>query len=109
MFDKKRMAKVAWKKNRAHVLPNELENKRTNSKQDDGVLDGLDLEVEPDEWEDETLEILHQVVECAQTLGILGVVDVDQRSDLGRSEGNVFVAAHDLQLLGGGEGGNELI
>ena len=64
--------------------------------------------MEPDEREDETLEILHQVVECAQTLGILGVVDVDQRSDLRRGEGNVFVAANDFQLLGGGEGRNRI-
>ena len=79
--------------------PNELENKRTNSKQDDGVLDGLDLEVEPDQREYETFEILHQVVECAQTLGILGVVDVDQRTDFGRGEGNVLIPANDLQFL----------
>ena len=64
--------------------------------------------MEPDEREDETLEILHQVVECAQTLGILGVVDVDQRSDLRRGERNVFVAANDFQLLGGDEGRNRI-
>jgi len=51
------------------------------------------------EREDETLEILDQVVERTKTLGILGVVHVHQRSDLRSREGNVLVAAHDLQFL----------
>ena len=64
-------------------------------------LDGLDLEVEPDERENETFEILHQVVKCAKTLGILGVVDVHQRTDLRRGEANMLVPAHDFQFLEG--------
>ena len=55
--------------------------------------------MEPDEREDETFEILHQVIECAKTLWILGVVDVDQRTDFGRGEGNVLIPANDLQFL----------
>ena len=63
------------------------------------ALDWFDLEVETDEREDETLEILDQVVECAEALGILGVVHIHQRADLRSRERNVLVAAHDLQFL----------
>ena len=40
-------------------------------------LDGLDLEVESDEGEDETLEVLDQVVETPEAVGILAGVDID--------------------------------
>ena len=88
--------------------------------------DGLDLEVHCDEGEHEALEVLDQVVEAAQPLGIpapistrtqitmswssvgcdvwgvivvLGVVDVDERANLGRAERNVLLAQHNLELL----------
>lgn len=37
---------------------------------------GLDLEVEGDEGEDEALEVLDEVVEHAQALGVGAVVDI---------------------------------
>ena len=44
-------------------------------------LDGLNLKVETDERENETLEILHQVIEASQTVRIPARVDVDEGSD----------------------------
>ncbi len=65
----------------------------------DWSLDGLDFEVQSDEREDETLEILHQVVEAPECVRVLAGVDVDEGSDLGRGEGDVLVSHHDLELL----------
>ena len=62
-------------------------------------LDGLDFEVEANEREDETLDVLDEVVEAAEALGVLAVVDVDERADLGRGERDVLVAHDDLELL----------
>jgi len=61
--------------------------------------DGLDLEVQADEREDQALEVLDQVVEGAQALHVLAAVDVDQRADLAGGERDVLVAHQDLQLL----------
>jgi len=62
-------------------------------------LDGLDLKVESNEGKDQTLEVLHQVVEATQTFRVLALVDVHKAACLGRGEGNVFVAHHYFQLL----------
>lgn len=63
------------------------------------TLDGLDLEVESDERENEAFKVLHQVVKAAQTFLIFALVHVYQGADLGRREGHVLVSHHDLQLL----------
>lgn len=55
--------------------------------------------MQTDEREDETLDVLNEIVEASQALGILAVVDVDERADLGGCERDVLVAHHDLELL----------
>merc|ERR1719215_323328 len=62
-------------------------------------LDGLDLEMEADEGEHETLEVLDQVVETAETVRVTGLVHVHQGPDLAGGEADVLVPDHDLQLL----------
>jgi len=62
-------------------------------------LDGLDLEVQADEGEDEGLEVLDEVVEDPEAVGVLAVLHVQQGPDLRRREADVLVAHHDLQLL----------
>ncbi len=62
-------------------------------------LDGLDLKVESDQREHETLEILHEIVKASEALGVATGVHIDQGADLGRREGDVLIAHHDLQLL----------
>lgn len=52
-----------------------------------------------DQREDKTLDILDEIVEASETFGILAIVDVDKRADLGRGERDVLVAHHDLELL----------
>ena len=61
--------------------------------------DGLNLEMQADHREDETLQILNQVVEATEPVGIAAVVDIDQRAYLRRGERDVLVAENDLQLL----------
>ena len=55
--------------------------------------------MQANEGEDETLQVLHKVVEASQAVGVFAVVDVHEGADLGRGEGDVLVADHDLQLL----------
>ena len=55
--------------------------------------------MQTDERKHETLDILHQVVEASEALGILAVVNVDQRADLGGGERNVLIAHDNLELL----------
>lgn len=43
----------------------------------------LHLEVQPDEGEEEAAQVLDQVVEYPQALGVLAVLHVQQRPDLG--------------------------
>lgn len=62
-------------------------------------LDGLNLEMKTNERKDQTLDVLNKIVEASETLGILAIVDIDKRSDLGRSERDVFVAHDDFKLL----------
>lgn len=62
-------------------------------------LDWLDLEVQRDQAEDQSLEVLHEVVKDAEALGVGRLGDIDKRSDLGRLERNVFVADPQLKLL----------
>eukprot|EP00951_Prasinocladus_malaysianus_P020531 scaffold168119_cov23-Prasinocladus_malaysianus.AAC.1 len=61
--------------------------------------DGLDLEVQAHQGEDQALEVLHEVVEDAQPLGVFALLDLKQRADLGGGEGDVVVPDHDLKLL----------
>eukprot|EP00446_Apocalathium_sp_SHHI-4_P058857 CAMPEP_0177429124 /NCGR_PEP_ID=MMETSP0368-20130122/74942_1 /TAXON_ID=447022 ORGANISM="Scrippsiella hangoei-like, Strain SHHI-4" /NCGR_SAMPLE_ID=MMETSP0368 /ASSEMBLY_ACC=CAM_ASM_000363 /LENGTH=103 /DNA_ID=CAMNT_0018899603 /DNA_START=41 /DNA_END=349 /DNA_ORIENTATION=- len=62
-------------------------------------LDRLDSEVQADQAEDEALQVLHQVVEDPETLGVLGGLHVRQGANLGGREGDVLLAADHLQLL----------
>jgi hypothetical protein len=55
--------------------------------------------MQANEREHETLDVLDEVVEAAESLGVLAVVDVDKRADLARCEGDVLVAEHNLELL----------
>ena len=66
-------------------------------------LDGLDLEMETDERENETLEVLDEIVEAAETVRVAGLVDIDEGSDLAGGEADVLVPDHDLQLLAIGQ------
>eukprot|EP00962_Isochrysis_galbana_P014161 scaffold4035_cov132-Isochrysis_galbana.AAC.7 len=61
--------------------------------------DWLDPEVEPDEREDHTLEVLHQVVEDAKALRVLAVLHVEERPDLARRKGDVLPSDDHLKLL----------
>eukprot|EP00628_Pelagophyceae_sp_CCMP2097_P006270 CAMPEP_0184125684 /NCGR_PEP_ID=MMETSP0974-20121125/25161_1 /TAXON_ID=483370 /ORGANISM="non described non described, Strain CCMP2097" /LENGTH=114 /DNA_ID=CAMNT_0026429023 /DNA_START=152 /DNA_END=496 /DNA_ORIENTATION=+ len=63
------------------------------------LRDGLDLEVERDQREDEALQVLDEVVEYPQALGVLRVLHVEERADLGARECDVIVANLDLELL----------
>lgn len=62
-------------------------------------LDGLDLEVQGDEAEDQGLEVLDQIVEDAQALGVGGLGDVDEGANLGGLEADVLAAHFNLQFL----------
>ena len=55
--------------------------------------------MEADQREDETLEVLDQVVETAETVGVAGLVDIHQTANLAGGEADVFVSDDDLQLL----------
>merc|ERR1719481_2379026 len=63
------------------------------------LLDGLDLEVEPNQGEHEALEVLHEVVEAPEAVRVPALVHVDQAPYLGRREADVLVTNDDLQLL----------
>ena len=39
-------------------------------------LDWLDFKVKPDQGEHETLQILHQVVKCSESVGVSRSVDI---------------------------------
>lgn len=54
------------------------------------ILDGLDLEVHLADGKDKALEILDQIVKHAQAVRVLAVLDVQERSDLGRRKRNVL-------------------
>lgn len=55
--------------------------------------------MQSDQGKHKTLQILHQVVETAQPLGILRLAHVHQRAGFARRERNVLVVDDDLQLL----------
>ncbi len=55
--------------------------------------------MEANEREDQALDVLNEVVEAAEALGVLAVVDVHEGADLARSERDVLVAEHNLELL----------
>lgn len=63
------------------------------------ALDGLDLEMQGNQAEDQGLEVLHQVVEDTQALGVGRLGDVDERSNLGGLKADMLAANLDLQLL----------
>ena len=79
------------------------------------ALDRLDLEMEADQREDETLEVLDQVVETAETVRVSRLVDINlrnrlilflpsfsfgyQAADLAGCERDVLVPNHNLKLL----------
>ena len=62
-------------------------NKQSNCKQIILLLDStrhvlrnrLNLEVERDDGDDQTLQILYQVVECAKSLGVRTLLDINHR------------------------------
>ena len=62
-------------------------------------LDGLDLEMETNEGEHETLEVLNEIVEAAETVRVAGLVDIHEGPDLAGGEADVLVPDHNLQLL----------
>lgn len=49
--------------------------------------------------EHQTLEILHQIVEAAQTFRVLGLIDVQQRARLRCRERDVLITNDDFQFL----------
>ena len=55
--------------------------------------------METDERENETLEVLDEIVEAAETVRVAGLVDIHEGSDLAGGEADVLVPDHDLQLL----------
>ena len=55
--------------------------------------------MQSNEREHETLDILDQVVETAETIRITTLVHVHQRSNLAGGEADVLVPDHNLQLL----------
>ena len=55
-------------------------------------LDGLDFEMQADEREHETLEILDQVIEATETFRVPRLVDVHQAANLAGGEAYVLVA-----------------
>jgi len=59
----------------------------------------LNLEVQCNQREYERLEVLDKVVEDAKTFGVGRLLDINQRTDLGGLERDVFVAHTDLELL----------
>lgn len=62
-------------------------------------LDRLDLEVETDEREHQTFQVLDEIVEETEPFRILGLVDVQQGADFRGGEGDVLVADENLKLL----------
>lgn len=61
--------------------------------------DGLEPEVQADQREDEALEVLYEVVEDAERVGLGRVLHVEQRADLRRRERDMLAAERALQLL----------
>lgn len=57
---------------------------------------GPDFEVQSDQWEHQTLQVLDQIVERAQPHGVFAVVDLDQTSDLAGREWHVVTATQNL-------------
>lgn len=67
--------------------------------QSGGSLDGFNFEVKSDQREDQTFEVLNQIVETAEAFGVFALVDVHQRPDFASREADVLVADHDFELL----------
>lgn len=64
-----------------------------------GHLNGLDFEVEGNQREDETPQVLNKVVKDTKTFGILTILDVDQRTHFSRLKSNMIIADPDFKLL----------
>lgn len=62
-------------------------------------LNWLDFEVESNERKDQTFQVLYEIVERSQTLGILALVDVNKWANFWRGEADVVIAQDDLKLL----------
>lgn len=57
------------------------------------------LKVQRNQRKHQCLQVLHQVVENAQSLGVRALLHIHQRPDLGGFERNVLVTHPDLELL----------
>lgn len=57
------------------------------------------LEMEADKGEDKALDVLDGVVEDAEAVGVLALLDVEQAADLCREKGDVLARSGDLELL----------
>lgn len=62
-------------------------------------LDWLDFEVQANEWEHQTFQILHQIIETSQSFGIFGLVDIDEWTGFRGGERDVLIADDNFQLL----------
>merc|ERR1711879_901010 len=61
--------------------------------------DWLNPEVEPNQAEDEALQILNKVIEHPQPLRVLGGLHIRERPYLRGGERDMFLATHHLQFL----------
>lgn len=64
----------------------------------DGLY-GLNFKMQSNQREDQTLQILDQVVETAQALRILRLIHVNQRAGFRGRERDVLITDYNLQLL----------
>ena len=63
------------------------------------MLQRADFEVEGHEREDKALEVLHDVVEGAEAVGVVAALDVDEGANFGGGEGHMFGVADNFELL----------
>mmetsp|Transcript_22267 Transcript_22267/g.41317 ORF Transcript_22267/g.41317 Transcript_22267/m.41317 type:complete len:151 (-) Transcript_22267:223-675(-) len=60
---------------------------------------GLNLEVERDEGEHQALQVLYEIIEDPEAFGVIALLDVQQRTNLGTRERDVLIANLHFQLL----------
>jgi len=63
------------------------------------ALDWFDFEVKGDERENETLQILHEIIEDTESFRVLTVLDIHQGPDFGSLESDVVISNTDFKLL----------
>ena len=63
------------------------------------ALNWLDFEVEVDQGQGKALEVLHEIIEGLQSLGIPALLHVHEGTQLGSIQGDVLHSEHQLQLL----------